>query len=130
MIQFQCFFQYKACLGHDTFKGIYYQDDSVYHFQHTLYFAAEICMPRSVDDIDLCAFIHNGSIFGQNGNTPFSFDIIGVHDTFCHFLIFPEYSALFQKLVHKGGLAMVYMGNDCYVSNIISCLFHIFSPLF
>lgn len=57
--------------------------------------SAEIGMSRSVNDIDLCIFINNCSVFGKNGNSTFTFDIVGIHYSFGYFLIFTENTALF-----------------------------------
>ena len=51
-------------------------------------------MARCIYDIDLGVFIHDGSVFGQDGNSAFPFDVIGIHDTLCHCLSLPEYAAL------------------------------------
>ena len=77
-------------------------------------------MTGSIDDVDFYILIKDCRVFGKNGDTSFSFNIIGVHDTFCHFLIGTEHAALFQKLIDQGGLAVVYMSDDCYISYIFT----------
>ncbi len=52
-------------------------------------------MTRSVDNIDFCIFIVDRSVFGKDRDSTFTFNIVRIHDTFCYFLIFTEYSALF-----------------------------------
>ena len=81
-------------------------------------------MARGVDDVDLGTLIHNGSVLGQNGDTTLTLDIVGVHDTFCNFLIGAEYAALFQKFIYQSRFAVVNMGNDGNVSDIFSFLSH------
>ena len=122
-VQFQSFFQYKFCLGHSAFKGVYQQDDAVHHFQHSLHLSAEIRMSRSVDNVDLRAFVIDSCVFGEDGDASFSLNIIGVHDTLLDLLILTEHTALAQQLVHQGGLAVVYVGDDRHISYIISCCF-------
>ena len=95
-IQFQRFFQNEFGLRHSTFERIYDQDNTVYHLQDTFYFAAEVRMTWSVDDVDLGIFVINSCIFGKNRDTTFPLDIVGVHDTFLDFLIRTEYTALTQ----------------------------------
>ena len=119
-IQLQRFLQNEFGLGHGTFESIYHKDNTVYHLKDTFYLAAEVCMSGSINNIDFYIFIKNSCIFGKNGNTTFSFDVIGIHDTFCHFLIGTEHTALFQKLIDQGGFAVVYMSNDCYISYIFT----------
>ena len=82
-------------LGHCPFKGIHHKDNAVYHFKHPLHLAAKVRMPGGVYDVDLGAFISDGGIFGKNGNTPFPLNIVGIHNPFCHRLVFAEYAALF-----------------------------------
>ena len=94
-LQFQSLPKHEFGLGHGSFEGIYYQDDTVYHFQNTFHFSAEIGVTGSVYNIDFCVFIHDGSIFGQNGNSAFPLNVIGVHNALRHCLTFTEYTALF-----------------------------------
>ena len=83
-------------------------------------------MAGCVNDVDLGIFVHDGGIFGENGYSSFPLDIVGVHDTFCHLLAFPEHAALLQQFVHQSGFAVVNMCNDCYISYIFSTLNHRF----
>ena len=55
-----------------------------------------------------------------NGPVGMLIAVSDVHDTFCHFLIGTEHAALFQKLIDQGGLAVVYMSDDCYISYIFT----------
>ena len=93
--QCKCFFQNEFGLWHGTFKSVNQKDHSVDHLKDTFYFSTEIGMSRSVNDIDLCIFINNCSVFGKNGNSTFTFDIVGIHYSFGYFLIFTENTALF-----------------------------------
>ncbi len=122
--QFQGLAQHEFRLGHGTLKGIHYQDDPVYHLQHPFHLAAEVRVARGVNDVDLGTLVHDGSIFGQDGDTAFPFDIIGVHDALCHCLAFPEYAALSEQPVHQGCLAVIHMGDNSNISYIFSFLIH------
>ncbi len=124
-IQLQRFFQHKLSLGHRSLKGVHHKDHTVHHFQHALHLAAEVGMAGGVNDVDFGAFVGDGSILGKNGDAALLLNVVGVHDTLRYFLVFPENTALFQKLVHQGGLAVIYMGDNCYISHIFSCLSHI-----
>ena len=94
-LQCKCFFQNEFGLWHGTFKSVNKKNHSIDHLKDTFYFSTEIGMSRSVNDIDLCIFINNCSIFGKNGNSTFTFDIVGIHYSFGYFLIFTENTALF-----------------------------------
>ena len=125
-IQVQRFAQHKFGLRHGPFKSVYYQNDAVDHFQDPFHFPAEIGMSGSVYNIDFYTVIKYGGIFGQNRDSAFAFDVIGIHDPFRHFLIGAEYAALFQKLVDQRCLAVVYMSDNCYISYIFT--FHSHQP--
>ena len=62
-LELQCLLQYEFCLWHCALKRIDNKDDTIYHFQDTLYLAAKVGMSRRVNNIYLGAFIHNGCIF-------------------------------------------------------------------
>ena len=62
-IQIQCFSQNELRLRHRTFKGIYHQNNAVYHLQYTFYFASEVSVSRGVYNIDLIVFIINCCVF-------------------------------------------------------------------
>ena len=86
-------------------------------------------MARSINDIDFYIFVEYSSILRKNGNTTFTLNIIGIHDTFLDFLIGTEYTTLFQQLIDQSSFTVVNVGDDSYVSNIVSCCFHIKSFL-
>ena len=127
-IQLQCFAQHELCLRHRALKSVYHEDNTVYHFQDTLYFAAEISMAWGVDNIDFCILIKNSCIFGKNCDTALTLEVVGVHDTLCNFLIGTEYTALFEQLVDQRCFTMVYVRYDRYVSDVFS--FHIALSLY
>ena len=77
-------------------------------------------MAGCVDDIDLNTIIIDGSVFGKDGYSAFSFEIVRVHDSFFNHLIASEYTALLQKAVYECCLAMINVSDDGYVSDIFS----------
>ena len=81
-------------------------------------------MSRSIDDVDLGILICNCGILGKNGDTALTLDISGVHYTLRYFLILSEYTALLQKFINQGGLAVVYMGDNCDISYVFSLSDH------
>ena len=123
-IQLQGLLEHEFCLGHGPFKGVHHQDHAVHHLKDTLYLAAEIGMAWRVDDIDLYTFIKYCGILRKDRDTALSLNVIGVHDALHHFLVGAEHAALAQKLIHQSGLAVVYMGNDRYVSDILAFDLH------
>ena len=51
-------------------------------------------MARSVDNVDFRVFIDDSGVFGKDGDAPFPFDVIGIHNAFRYFLIGAENAAL------------------------------------
>src|SRR5690606_37586857 len=65
-----------------------------------------------VDDIDVRAFVFNGTVFGQNRDAALFFEIVRVHDPFRNRLVFAEGAGLAQQLVDQGSFTVVNVGND------------------
>ncbi len=57
------FLQHKTSLRHRTFEGIDKKQTSVSHIEHTLYLASEVCVSRSIDDIDLAILVVDRYVF-------------------------------------------------------------------
>ena len=74
-------------------------------------------MAGRVDDVDLHAVVANARGLRQNCNTPLALEIIGIHDPFDNLFIGPENTALPQHGIDQRGLAVVDVGDDCYISN-------------
>ncbi|EJW97507.1 hypothetical protein EVA_14391 [gut metagenome] len=115
---FQGFLQNKASLRHRAFKRVYQQDTSVCHVQHTFHFTAEVAVPRSVDDVNFGAVVVDGYVFGKNGYTPFALQVVVIQDKVTTILVVAEIARQ-QHLVNQCCFPMVYMGNDCNVSNVL-----------
>ena len=118
MAQLQSLGEHEAGLGHGAFSGVYQQDNAVDHLQNTLHLAAEVGVARGVHHVDLHVLIADGGVLGQNRNAALTLQVAGVHDTVHDLLIFPVSAALLQHLVHQGGLAVVNVGDDGYVSQM------------
>ncbi len=68
----------------------------------------------------------NGRVFCQNGDASLPLQVVGVHHALHHGLIFPVNAALLQHLVHQGGLAVVNVGDDGDIAQIIAD--HMYQP--
>ena len=75
-------------------------------------------MAGRVDDIDLMAAVVYRSVFAQDGNAAFTFQIVGVHNAVHGLLVLAVYAALLEHLVNQGCLAVVNVSDNCYISNI------------
>ena len=81
-------------------------------------------MSGCVDDVDLGVLILNRSVLGKDGDYTLLFNCAGVHDSFLYLLIIPEYSALSQQFIYQRCLAVIDMGNNGNVTDIVSGNFH------
>lgn len=115
----------EAGLRHGAVNCVDQQQHRIHHGQHAFHFAAEIGMARGVDDIDTevvaGAFVipGNGRVLRQNGNASFLFLIVGIHHAFDFAGAFAEGAGLLQELVDEGGFAMVNVGDDGDVTDIL-----------
>ena len=77
-------------------------------------------MTGGVDDVDLNILVVDGGVFCKNGDAAFLFKVARVHDTLLCGLVFTVDAALAEHLVHKRGLAVVNVGDDRDVSQIVT----------
>ena len=112
--------EHEACLGHRTLCRVNEQNNSVYHLKYALYLAAEVCVSWGVDNIYLGVLIVNSGVLGENGNSSLFFKVARVHYSCNSFLIFTVDAALLKHFVDERSLAVVDVGNYCYVSQIVT----------
>ena len=123
-LQLQGLAEHEFRLGHGALESVHHQNDAVHHLQHPLHLPAEVGVAGGVHDIDFGALVHDGGVLGKDGDAPFPLDVVGIHDPLRYILPLAEHAALLQQLVHKSGLAMVYMGYDGNIPYIFSFLIH------
>ena len=119
MAQLQCLGQHETGLRHGALCCVNQQDNAVDHLEDTLYLAAEVCVPRGVNDVDLGALVVDGGVLCQNGDAALPLQIVGVHNAIYDLLVFPIDAALLEHLVYQGSLTVVNVGNDGYVSDFL-----------
>ena len=115
----QCLAQHISGLGHGPVDGVYQQQAAVGHVHYAFDLAAEVGVPRGVDDVDPDIAVRYGGVFGQDGDAAFPLQGIGVHDQGTHLLVWAEHLALFQQRVDQGGLPVVDVGNDGKVTDVV-----------
>ena len=76
-------------------------------------------MAGCVDNIDFRAVVHDGGIFGQNGDPAFAFKIIRVHNAFGNAFILTENVALTQHRVDQCSFAVVNVSDDRDITYIL-----------
>ena len=108
---------HEARLRHRAFHGVDEEQNAVDHREDAFDFAAEVRVPRGVDDVDVGPHVFDRAVLGENRDPAFAFEVVGVHHTFGHLLIVTEGARALQKAVHHRGLAVVNVRNDCNISN-------------
>ena len=109
-------------LWHRAFIGVDHQKAAIHHVHDPLDFAAEIGVPRSIDDVDFRILPFDGSGLGQNGDAPFVFDRVRVHHAVLNFFVLTKSAGIGEQSVDEGGFSMVDVRDDCNVSNVHKCL--------
>src|SRR5699024_469439 len=112
--------QHEAGLGHAALGGVRQQDHAVDHFQHPLRCAANVGVARGVHDVDRDARVSAGAVLGQDGDAAVTLDVASVHDARGDRLVVAESAALAEHGVYQGGLAVVNVGDDGHVAQIVT----------
>ena len=102
----------EAGLRQRTFRGIDQEERPVHHLEGALDLAAEVRVPRRIDDVDLVALVRDRGVLGQDGDPALALEIDRVHDPVGHHLALAEDAALLEHGIDEGGLAVVDVGHD------------------
>ena len=111
--------QHEPGLWQRPLAGVDQQQHAVDHRQAALDLAAEVGVPGSVDDVDLRAVVAAGRVLGQDRDAALALEP-GVHDPVDHLGVRREGAGLLQQRVHERGLAVVDVGDDRDVSDVIA----------
>jgi len=76
-------------------------------------------MTRRIHDVDAIIPPADRGVLGQDGDAAFTLQVVGVHDAFGRGGAFPQRARLFEELVHQGGLAVVHVGDDGDVAQLV-----------
>ena len=77
-------------------------------------------MARGIENINFSAVVHYSRVLCQNSNAAFTFQCVRVHNAFFNMFISPENAALFKHGIYKGCFAVVNVGNNCNITQIVS----------
>ena len=104
---------------HGALEGVDEQQGAVGHMKDALDLAAEVGVAGGVDDVDLDALVLDGDVLGKDGDAALALLVVGVENAILHLLVGTEGIRRTQELVAQRGLAVVDMGDDCYVSQVL-----------
>ena len=111
--------EHEAGLRQRSLGRIHQHDGAVHHRKRPLHLAAEIGVPRCVDDVDLDAAPAHRAVLGGDGDAAFPLQVHAIHHAFGDDLSLPEHPATAEHRVHERGLAVVDVGDDRGVANLV-----------
>ena len=109
-------------LRHRAFGRIDQHQGAVGHPQHAFHFAAKIGVAGRVDDVDLHAVKQDGDVLGQDRDAPLAFQLVRVENAIADQLAVAEFAALPQQAIDQRRLAVIDMGNDGNIANVLATL--------
>ena len=112
--------EYEARLGQRALGGVDEQEDPVDHGEPPLDLAAEVGVARGVDDVELHTAVAHGGVLGQDRDALLTLEIARVEDSFVHVLVRSECARLPEHGVDQCGLAVVDVGHNCHISDVVS----------
>ena len=111
--------QHEAGLGHGALKSVDQQQGAVGHTQHALDLATEVGVARGVDDVDLDVLVLDRDVLGENRNAALALLVVGIQDAVLDLLVGTEGVRGTQELVDHRRLAVVDVGDDGDVPQIV-----------
>ncbi len=101
-----------AGLGQRALGGVDEQHDPVDHGESSLDLAAEVGVPRRVDEVDLRALPGDGGRLGEDRDAPLALLVVGVHDPVDERLVLAEHPARAEEGVDERRLAVIDVGDE------------------
>ena len=95
---------------------------AVHHLEGALDLAAEVGVTGRVHDIDARAVIEDGGVLRHDGDALLALEVDRVHHPLGDRLMLTEDAALPEHRIHQGGLAVVDVGDDRQVADVVSRL--------
>lgn len=72
-------------------------------------------MARGIDNVDLVSIVTDVGALGQNCDTFFSFELVGIHGAFLAYV----HSTVSEHAVDQGGFAVIDVSNDCDIPDFL-----------
>src|SRR5438093_597318 len=115
-------FQDEAGLWQRPFGGVDQEQDAIDQGQRPLDLRTEVGVARGVDDVDVDATVGNGRVLGHDRDALLALEVDGVHDALGHRLVLAKEPRLPEHRIHEGGLAVVDVGDDRDVTDVLALL--------
>ena len=121
-LRLQCLVEDEARLRQRPLGRVDKQEDAVDHRQPALDLAAEIGVSGRVDDVQLHVADADGGVLGEDRDPLLALEIERVHDALGDVLVLAERAGLPEQRVDERRLAVVDMGDDRDVPDVVACL--------
>ena len=112
--------QHEARLRQRALGGVHEQQHPVDHRQPALHLAAEVGVAGGVDDVELHTVVAQRGVLGEDRDALLALQVHRVHHAVGHVLAGAKRAGLPQHRVHQRGLAVVDVGDDRHVADVIS----------
>jgi len=112
--------QHEARLGHHTFDCVHQQKHRVHHAEYALDLPTEVCVAGGIDELDRGAFELDRSRLRRDRDAAFPLEIVRVHYAFDDDLVLAKRTGKSQHGIDEGRLAVIDVGDDGEVSQIVS----------
>ena len=121
--------EHVARLGHRAFVGVDEQQHRVDHAEHTLDLAAEIGVTGRVDDVDQVVLPLHRAVLGADGDAALALEVVAVHDALVDVRVLAEHVRGAEDAVDQRGLAMIDVGDDRQVADLVDGVHRRSQPL-
>ena len=113
--------QHKPGLGLRAVHGVHDEQHAVDHVHDPLDFPAEIRVAGGVHDVHVVVLVFEGGVFGADGDALLALEVHGIHQPLLRafVLVRPKGARLLQQAIHQGGLAVIDVGDNRYVPNML-----------
>ena len=109
-------------LGHAAFERVHEKQHAVRHVEDALHLSSEIAVAGGVYDVDLDVLVGDGHVLGEDGDSALALEVVVVEDELSEVFGLADEVRLVYHPVHERGLAVVYVGDDRYVPDILHIL--------
>ena len=112
--------EHEARLRERAFARVDEEQHAVDHPQPPLHLAAEVGMPRRVDDVDLRPAVVDGGVLGEDRDALLALEVHRVEHTLGDVLVHAERAGLPQHRVDERRLSVVDVGDDRDVPDVVA----------
>jgi hypothetical protein len=122
--------EHEAGLGHGPLRRVHEEEHAVRHAEHALDLAAEVGVAGGVDQVDLDRLargrveVVDGDVLREDRDAALALQGVGVEQGVLGHLAVAEVAALAQQGVHQRRLAVIDVGNDGNIPDVVSHRVH------